>query len=186
MSNQRNCRTKEVSMTRRIIVIGLSVFAVVSCGTDSELPAATATPVTTAPPTTTAVVTLPVVIDDNSGDVAATTTPDAETNTSPSTAPVSTSAPAVIVVKESCGTRRCDHILDCRGRRHHQDRRSVNPHPRLRHTRARRMRLRRSQRVPCRSARDWDGLVDSQTAVMTPTSTTVCCVMFWWTANRSA
>jgi len=88
-------------MTRRIIVLGLSVLAVVSCGTDSELPAATAAPVTTAPPTTTAVVTLPVVIDDNSGDVAATTTPDAETNTSPSTAPVSTSAPAVIVVKES-------------------------------------------------------------------------------------
>ena len=87
-------------MTRRIIVLGLSVLAVVSCGTDSELPAATAVPVTTAPPTTTAVVTLPVVIDDNSGDVAATTTPDAQTATSPSTAPVSTSAPVVIVVKD--------------------------------------------------------------------------------------
>lgn len=88
-------------MTRRIIVIGLSVLAVVSCGNDSELPAATATPVATVSTTTPAVVTLPVIIDDASEDVAATTTPDAEVDTSPSTAPVLTLAPVVIAVKES-------------------------------------------------------------------------------------
>ena len=71
-------------MTRRIIITGLSVLFAISCGSSSKPPEITTTASTTASTTAPAVLTLPVVNDDASGDVAATTTPDAELDTTPS------------------------------------------------------------------------------------------------------
>lgn len=55
-------------MNRRIIITGLSVFSLVSCGTSSELPATAATASTAASTTAPPVVTSPVVADDVSDD----------------------------------------------------------------------------------------------------------------------
>ena len=81
---QRICRINSFVMTRRIIIVGLCVLFVVSCGNSSRLPATSSTASTTASTTAPAVLTLPVVNDDASGDASATTTPDAELDTTPS------------------------------------------------------------------------------------------------------